>query len=165
MASRFARQILPATATRGVVFSRESSPRWQGGPRRSYRRAFPTNGSGTVARCSSSMARPSRCRTPQRIKPCIPSRQLKNRGLAFRSPGLRYCYRWQLALVTIWPSRRTKAKVPAKRISFDKCTTRSNPVMWFLPTPCSTITSSHGNCAGAVSTSWLALSTSARGVG
>ena len=161
MASRFVRQILPATATRGVEFAQVSSPHWQRGQPKSYRRALPTNGSGMVARCSSSTARASRCRTRRQISRSIRNRPSKQRASVSLSPGLRCCYRWQPVLAMTWRSRRTKARAPAKRISSDGCTTRSNPVMWFLATPYSTITSSRGNCACAVSTSLLALSTSA----
>ena len=126
---------------------------------------LPTNGSGTVDLCSSSMALTSRCQTRQRIKRCTHSRHLNSRVSDFRSPESGCCCRWQPALVTIWPLPRTKARAPVKRISSDECTTPSNPAMWFLPTPYSTITSSPANCASAISTSLLTLSTSAREVG
>ena len=54
---------------------------------------------------------------------------------------------------------RTPARAPVKRASSDACTTRSNPVMWYLPTPFSTITSSPANCAIEASI-WLSMSTS-----
>jgi hypothetical protein len=164
MAPRCARQIRPATATREVVFLPMFSPPWQRGLRRSYTRALVTGGNGTVARCSSSMVRASRCRTHPRTKRCIRSRPINSRGSAFLSPGSRYCYRWRPVLATIWPSRRTQARAPEKRASSDASMTPSDPAMWCWPTPCSTITSSPANCAIAGSTSLPMRSTSGREV-
>jgi len=81
--SQSARQILPATATREVVFARVSSRHWQDELPKNYKRALTTNGSGTVARYSSSMAPAFRCRTHRKINRSIRSRRSKRRGLGF----------------------------------------------------------------------------------
>ena len=94
----------------------------QCGLRKSYRRVLSTSGNGMADRCSSSMALMSPCRTPQRIKQCTHSRQIKSRGSVFRSPESRLRYHWRRERVTIWPSRRTKARALAKRLSSDECT-------------------------------------------
>ena len=165
MVSRCARPIRPVTATREVVFPPVFSRLWQRGQRKSYRRALVTGGNGTVARCSFSTDRASRCRTHLRTKRCIRSRPSKRQVSVFLSRGSRSCSHWRPALATIWPSRRTQARAPAKRVSSDACMAPSNPVMWSLATPCSTITSSPATCAIKVSTWLLALSSSGREVG
>lgn len=163
MAQQFARPILPATAMHEVAFLQVCSPLWQRAPRKSCRRALPTRGSGTVDLCSFSMALAS--------MPDTPENQAVYRQPPIQQPGLGFplartgVHRWQPALATTWPLRRTKARAPAKRISSDECTRPSNPEMCFLPTPYSTITSSPANCAGVISTSLLTLSMSAREVG
>ena len=53
---------------------------------------------------------------------------------------------------TTWPSRRTRARAPARPPCCGRCTTRSGPATWSSPTPCSTTTSWSASCASAAST-------------
>ena len=75
------------------------------------------------------------------------SRWRSSRASASRWPGSPCCCRWRPAPATTWPSRRTRARAPARPPCCGRCTTRSSPATWSSPTPCSTTTSSPASCA------------------
>ena len=116
-------------------------------------RRCPRRGSGTGGTSSSPTAPTSPCPTPRRTRRPTRSRWCSSRASASRWPGSPCCCRWRPAPATTWPSRRTRARAPARPRCCGRCTTRCRPATWSSPTPCSTTTSSPASCASAAS-SW-----------
>ena len=87
----------------------------------------PRSGSGTGGTCSSPTARTSPCPTRRRTRRPTRSRRCSSRGSASRWPGSPCCCRWRPAPATTWPSRRTRARAPARPRCCGRCTTRSQP--------------------------------------
>ena len=163
-ASPFARPTQPVTAMLEVASPQTFSLLWQREPPKNCNRALPTRGHGTVAPCSSSTVRPSRCRTrPESVDVPSAAKTSAWPGLSARPDrcaailATGACHDLEIAAY--------QGKGTGEKSLFDKCTTRSNLATSLSPTLYSTITSSRATCADGASTSLVAFNTSVQEVG